>query len=184
MFKVIFQAGTNTFRSRTHFGAPSSKSPKSWVWFSQTIVRKQVSVDSFLQRSFGFPNLHCSVTDRKKNRPTENVEQKQLRPASNSASLRQMYQYRLNEHVLTHSEAVNSWLLLVARPLMGLSCPRTSPRGASESACQRRSSPPLHPLSSAEEPGTTPRALTQSAWALADCWRKPFILSFGSYSCF
>lgn len=67
------------------------------------------------------------------------------------------------------SEAVNSWLLLVARPLMGLSCPRTSPRGASESACQRRSSPPLHPLSSTGQPGTTPRALTQSAWALTDC---------------
>lgn len=71
---------------------------------------------------------------------------------------------------MTYSEAVNNWVLLVAKPLMGLLCPWTSPRGASESVCQRRSSPPLHPLRSTGEPGTTPRALTQSVWALTDCW--------------
>jgi len=77
---------------------------------------------------------------------------------------------------VTHSEAVNSWLPFVARPLMGLSCPRTSPRGASESACQKRSSPLLQPPRSTGEPdhwpGITARALTQSAWALTDCEEK------------
>lgn len=92
----------------------------------------------------------------------ENGEQKQLINLKNHKNLNNV----------THSEAVNSWLLLVARPLMGLSCPRTSPRGASDSVCQRRRSPPLHPLSSTKEPGTTPRVLIQSAWALADCLRK------------
>lgn len=29
------------------------------------ITRKGASVNSFLQRSFGFPNLHCAVTDKK-----------------------------------------------------------------------------------------------------------------------
>lgn len=80
----------------------------------------------------------------------------------------------MNLNNVTHSEAVNRWLLLVARPLMGLSCPRTSPRGASDSVCQRRRSPLLHPLSSTEEAGTTPRVLIQSDWALADCLRKQF----------
>lgn len=165
--------------------------------FCSVIMRKQMSVDSFLQRPFGFPNLHCAVTDRKKPHthtpPQEKVEQKQLiiktsDSVCSSESYHDFYsndKKNFNEHVfLTHSEAVNSWLLLVARPLMGLSCPRTSPRGASESACQRRSSPPLHPLSSTEEPGTTPRALTQSAWALAVCWRKQFILYVRSNCCF
>lgn len=76
---------------------------------------------------------------------------------------------------VTHSEAVNSWLPLVARPLMGLSWPRTSPRGASESACQSRSRPPRHPLISTEKPGTMASALTQSAWALAHYGTGQFI---------
>lgn len=162
--------------------------------FCSVIMRKQMSVDSFLQRSFGFPNLHCAVTDRNTHTPTqEKVEQKQLIiKTSHSVCLSESNhdftvmrrRILMSMFFLTHSEAVNSWLLLVARPLMGLSCPRTSPRGASESACQRRSSPPLHPLSSTEEPGTTPRALTQSAWALAVCWRKQFILYVRSNCCF
>ncbi len=78
----------------------------------------------------------------------------------------------MKQSLEAHSDAVNSWVLLVARPLMGLSCPWTSPRGARESACHRRSSPPLHPLSSTGVPGTTPRALTQSAWALTDCLKE------------
>lgn len=92
---------------------------------------------------------------------------KKTNPSTAQENVEQKQNYKKQE-VLTHSEAVNTWLLLAARLLMGLSCPRTSPRGASESACQRRSSPPLHPLSSTGEPGTTPRTLTQSAWMLAD----------------
>lgn len=76
---------------------------------------------------------------------------------------------------VTHSEAVNNWLPLVASSLMELSWPWTSPRGTSESACQSRSRPPRHPLISTEEPGTMARALTQSACALAHCWTRQFI---------
>lgn len=153
---------------------------RSALWF----IRNQMSVDSFLQGSFSFPNFHCAVTVKKKNRSYQSMLASQPHVSIPRVSMlvrnTVLHHYRLYSNgkeaqkfewacFVTHSEAVNSWLLLVARPLMGLSCPRTSPRGASESACQRRSSPPLHPLSSTGEPGTTPRALTQSAWALADC---------------
>ncbi|KAG7267893.1 hypothetical protein CRUP_033019 [Coryphaenoides rupestris] len=71
---------------------------------------------------------------------------------------------------VTHSDAEKSWLLLVAMPLMGQSCPRSSPRGARVSACQRRSRPPRQPPTTTGDPGNRLRALAQSPGLLTHCW--------------
>lgn len=76
----------------------------------------------------------------------------------------------------TDSEAVKRWLLLVEMLLMGLSWPFSSPRGPSVSVCHSLSTPPLQPLSRTGAPGTTPRAQTQSRWALGTCcWREALL---------
>lgn len=72
----------------------------------------------------------------------------------------------------THSEAVNRWLLLAEMLLMGLSWPLSSPSVPRVSVCHSLSTPPLHPLSKAGDPGTTPSAQTQSRWAFGTCWAQ------------
>lgn len=70
---------------------------------------------------------------------------------------------------VTHSEAVKSWLLFVQMLLTELSWPLISPRALSVSVCQNLSNPPLQPLITALEPGTTARELRRSEWACSTC---------------
>lgn len=72
----------------------------------------------------------------------------------------------------THSAAVKIWLELVQIAFIGLSCPFISPMGAKVSTFQSLRVPPLQPLSRTGVPGTSPRAHTQSLWALGTCWKR------------
>lgn len=125
------------------------------------------------KNQFTVPN-HCQWTPSSRDPLASQIfTVRSLRATQiNSHQWRNISTPNQNKNHFTYSEAVNRWLLLVARPLMGLSWPWMSPRGASESAWHRRRSPPRHPPSSADEPGTAHKALTQSAWKATDCSRK------------
>lgn len=70
---------------------------------------------------------------------------------------------------ITHSDAVKIWLELVQIAFMGLSCPFNSLIGANVSTFHSFRMPPRQPLRRTGEPGTSPRAHTQSLWALGTC---------------